>query len=54
MRKIELARRIAEDTGLANTKAEEVVDTILDEIKTSLTAGEPVMLRGVWSSIRQD
>jgi nucleoid DNA-binding protein len=45
MRKIELARRIAEDTGLTNAKAEEVVDAILDEIKTRLSAGEPVILR---------
>jgi len=45
MRKIELARRIAEDTGLTNTKAEEVVDAILDAIKTRLSAGESVILR---------
>ena len=45
MRKIELARRIAEDTGLTYAKAEEVVDAILEAIKTSLTAGEPVILR---------
>lgn len=45
MRKIELARRIAEDTGLTNAKAEEVVDAILDEIKARLSAGESVILR---------
>jgi nucleoid DNA-binding protein len=45
MRKIELARRIAEDTGLTNAKAEEAVDAILDEIKTRLSAGESVILR---------
>ena len=39
MRKIELARRIAEDTGLTNAKAEEVVDAILDAIKARLSAG---------------
>jgi nucleoid DNA-binding protein len=33
MRKIELARRIAEDTELTYAKAEEAVDAILDEIK---------------------
>ena len=45
MRKIELARRIAEDTELTYTKAEEAVDAILDAIKTSLAAGESVILR---------
>jgi nucleoid DNA-binding protein len=45
MRKIELARRIAEDTELTYTKAEEAVDAILDAIKTRLSAGESVILR---------
>ena len=45
MRKSELARRIAEDTELTYTKAEEVVDAILDAIKTRLSAGESVILR---------
>jgi nucleoid DNA-binding protein len=41
MRKIELARRIAEDTELTYGKAEEAVDAI----KTRLSAGESVILR---------
>jgi nucleoid DNA-binding protein len=45
MRKSELARRIADDTGLTYVKAEEVVDAILDAIKTRLSAGESVVLR---------
>jgi len=45
MRKIELAKRIAEETGLTALKAEAVVDAILDEIKTSLSKGESVILR---------
>jgi nucleoid DNA-binding protein len=45
MRKIELAKRIAEETGLTALKAEAVVDAILDEIKTSLSEGESVILR---------
>jgi nucleoid DNA-binding protein len=45
MRKSELARRIAEDTELTYTKAEEAVDAILDTIKNRLSAGEPVILR---------
>ena len=45
MRKIELAKRIAEETGLTAVKAEDVVDVILDEIKTSLSEGESVILR---------
>ena len=45
MRKIELAKRIAEETGLTAFKAEAVVDVILEEIKTSLSTGESVILR---------
>ena len=45
MRKVEIARRIAEETGLSCVKAEEVVNTILDEIKDALEAGDPVILR---------
>jgi integration host factor subunit alpha len=45
MRKIELAKRIAEETGLTYTKAEEVVEAILEELKTSLSEGESVILR---------
>ena len=45
MRKIELAKRIAEETGLTTLKAESVVDAILEEIKMSLSEGESVILR---------
>jgi nucleoid DNA-binding protein len=45
MRKIDLARTIAEKAGLAQFKAEQVVDIILDEIKANLSRGEPVILR---------
>jgi DNA-binding protein HU-beta len=45
MRKAELVRRIAESTELTHVKAEEVVDTILEEIKNALQQGDAVILR---------
>jgi nucleoid DNA-binding protein len=45
MRKAELVRRIAEATELTHVKAEEVVDTILEEIKNALQQGDAVILR---------
>jgi nucleoid DNA-binding protein len=45
MRKIELARRIAEETWLPAVKAEQVVDAILDAIKDALRREESVILR---------
>ena len=45
MRKAELVRRIAEATALTHVKAEEVVDTILEEIKNALQQGDAVILR---------
>lgn len=45
MRKVEIARRIAEETGLTNVKAEDVVNAVLEEIKLALEAGDEVILR---------
>ncbi len=45
MRKAEIARRIAEETGLTNVKAEDVVNAVLGEIKLAFEAGDPVILR---------
>ena len=45
MRKAEIARRIAEATGLTQVKADEVVNAILDEIKVALQRGDAVTLR---------
>ncbi|HEY7710099.1 MAG TPA: HU family DNA-binding protein [Candidatus Entotheonella sp.] len=33
MRKVEMARRIAEATGLSQVKSEEAIDAVLEEIK---------------------
>jgi hypothetical protein len=33
MRKVEMARRIAEATGLSRVKSEEAIDAVLEEIK---------------------
>ena len=49
MRKAEIIGRIAEETGLTYVKAEEVVNSILDEIKITLEQGESVTLRRFWS-----
>jgi nucleoid DNA-binding protein len=45
MRKSEIVRTIADKTGLTQVKAEEVVDTIFDEIKAMLSQSEEVILR---------
>jgi nucleoid DNA-binding protein len=45
MRKAEIVRRIADATNLTQVQAEEVVDTILDEIKNALQQGDSVILR---------
>jgi integration host factor subunit alpha len=46
MRKTEIARRIAGETGLTHTKAEEVVNAILNEMKSALAQGDSALLRG--------
>ena len=45
MRKVEMVSRIAEATGLTQIKAEESVEAILGEIKSTLHEGESVILR---------
>ncbi len=45
MRKVEIARRIAEETGLTYGKAEDAVNAVLEEIKLALEAGDEVILR---------
>jgi integration host factor alpha subunit len=45
MRKADMARRIAEATGLSQVKAEDVVDAVFDEIKNALQQGNSVILR---------
>ena len=45
MRKIEIVNRIADKTGLTKVKAEEAVDTILEQVKDGLQQGESVILR---------
>ena len=45
MRKVEIVNRIADETGLTKVKAEEAVDTILEQVKDVLRQGESVILR---------
>ena len=45
MQKIEIAKRVAEETGLEPGVSAEAVDAILDAIKASLVKGEPVHFR---------
>jgi nucleoid DNA-binding protein len=45
MRKADIVRRIADATTLTQVQAEDVVDTILDEIKNALQQGDSVILR---------
>jgi nucleoid DNA-binding protein len=42
MRKVEMARRIAEATGLSQVKSEEAIDAVLEEIKSTLQQGDSV------------
>jgi nucleoid DNA-binding protein len=47
MRKAEIVERIAAQTDLTKTKAEEAVEAVLAVIKDMLRQGEPVILRGL-------
>ncbi len=46
MIKQDLIQRIVERTGLPRTKAEAAVDTIFSAMKTALTQGDRIELRG--------
>jgi nucleoid DNA-binding protein len=46
VRKAEIARCIADETGLTHAKAEEAVNAILNEIKRTLAQGDTAILRG--------
>ena len=45
MRKAEIVRRIADATNLTQVQAENVVDAIFDQIKSTLQQGDSVILR---------
>ena len=45
MRKADIVRAVAEETGLTYVKAEDVVNEILETIKETLAQGESVILR---------
>ena len=45
MKRIEIADRVAAETGISKAKAEEIVSAILDEVKQALSEGEPVTIR---------
>jgi nucleoid DNA-binding protein len=45
MRKADIVRRIADATNLTQAQAEEVVDAIFDQIKSTLQQGDSVILR---------
>jgi nucleoid DNA-binding protein len=45
MRKADIVRRIADATNLTQVQAEEVVDAIFDQIKSTLQQGDSVILR---------
>lgn len=46
MQKTELVHRIKEKTGLSDSEIYSVVNTMLDEIVSSVKQGEPVQLTG--------
>lgn len=51
MRKADLVSRIADKTGISKTDVLTTMETLFKEIKTSLTEGEPVFVRGFGSFI---
>lgn len=51
MTKIELAKEIASKTGLKNKDVLEIVESLMETIKTSMAEGEEVFLRGFGSFI---
>lgn len=51
MTKIELAKEIASKTGLNTKDVLEIVESLMDTIKTSMAEGEEVFLRGFGSFI---
>ncbi len=51
MRKADLVARISEKTGISKTDVLATLETCFKEIKSSLTTGEPVYVRGFGSFI---
>ena len=51
MTKIELVREIASKTGLENKDVMVIVESLMETIKTSMSNGEEVFLRGFGSFI---
>ena len=51
MTKIELVREIASKTGLSTKDAMVIIESLMETIKTSMTNGEEVFLRGFGSFI---
>jgi integration host factor subunit alpha len=49
--KADLAKKVADDCGFMKGEAQEIVDKLLDVIKSSLISGEDVMISGLvkWS-----
>ncbi len=45
MTKVDIVNLVAGDTGLSKVKSEEAVETIFNAIKSSLSKGDPVVLR---------
>ena len=51
MTKIELVREIASKTGLSTKDAMVIIESLMETIKTSMTNGEEVFMRGFGSFI---
>ena len=45
MKKVDIATRIADKIDITKAKAEDAVNTILDEVKQALAEGESVIIR---------
>ena len=45
MKKVDIASRIADELDITKAKAEDAVNTILDEVKQALAEGESVIIR---------
>jgi integration host factor subunit beta len=54
MNKSELIERLAEKSGLGQVQAEDVVNLIVEQMRSSLTSGKRIEIRGFGSFVVKD
>ena len=48
MQKVDIAKRISQQAGILEYQAAKVLDQILELLKTTLQAGEPINIQRLW------